>query len=181
MTISTKVWKPSNSFKLCEHDRAHVLVLYPLYNHLLQIPHVFYWSVLHEYDDHVHEAAILLGDEQESKLGEVDKCIVVMRGGWCWCSSAITHLGASPIHMYKTKARTILILIIPMLVVKPKLHENALALCSFISYSHYVVLCLVSYFSLLLLKNSFHFCLKPKVALHIFLVILAKSIFDRSR
>jgi hypothetical protein len=45
---------------------------------------------------------------------------------WLWGvvdiadSSAITHIGASSIQMYKTKARTILILIIPMLVVKPK-------------------------------------------------------------
>jgi hypothetical protein len=37
-------------------------------------------------------------------------------------SSTITHLGASPIHMYKRKSRTILIMIIPMLVVDPELH-----------------------------------------------------------
>jgi hypothetical protein len=38
-------------------------------------------------------------------------------------------------------------MIIPILVVKLKLDENALALCSFISHPHHVVLCLVSYFS----------------------------------
>jgi hypothetical protein len=39
------------------------------------MPHVFYRPTLHEHDDHAHEAAILLRDEQESKLGEVDECI----------------------------------------------------------------------------------------------------------
>jgi hypothetical protein len=69
-------------------------------------------------------------------------------------SLAITRIEASIIHMYKIKARTIIILIISMLVVKPKLSENALALYSFISHSHHIVFRLVSYFSLFAITQT---------------------------
>jgi hypothetical protein len=74
----------------------------------------------------------------------------------------------------------IVIMIIPMLVVKPKLHENVLALRCFISDLHHVVLCLVSYFSLFAITQALVLVLLEIIGifLHSF-VILAKGIFDR--
>jgi hypothetical protein len=84
--------------------------------------------------------------------------------------------------MYKRKARTILILIIPMLVVKPKLLEAALAVCNFISLSHRIILCFVSYFSLFAITQTLiSLSLEIKGSFMHSLVILAKSIFDHSR
>jgi hypothetical protein len=79
--------------------------------------------------------------------------VVFMRSGWRWfvCNH---HIWASRIHMYERKTRTTLILIISMLVVEPKLPENALALCSFISHLHHVVLYLISYFSLFAITQT---------------------------
>jgi hypothetical protein len=37
------------------------------------MPHVVQWLTRHEHDDHVYQVGILLGDEKESKLGEVDE------------------------------------------------------------------------------------------------------------
>jgi hypothetical protein len=37
------------------------------------MPHLFYRLKLREHDEFVDEAVIFLGDEQESKLGEVDE------------------------------------------------------------------------------------------------------------
>jgi hypothetical protein len=97
-------------------------------------------------------------------------------------SSAITHIGASPILMYKRKTKTILIMIIPMLAMEPKLPGNALALCSFISHLHHVVIFHASYFSLFgTTQTSFQFRLESKVSLRFFFVILAKCILDYSR
>jgi hypothetical protein len=72
--------------------------------------------------------------------------------------------------MYKRKSRTILIMIIPMLVVEPKLPENVLA--SEVSLAIYIALFsvfLVNLVCLVLLKHSFHFCLKSKVGSRILL------------
>jgi hypothetical protein len=69
-----------------------------------------------------------------------------------------------------------------MLVVDPKLLQNDLVFCSFISHLHHVALCLFSYFSVLAITHtlvSLSLGIKGSLA-HSF-VILAKSIFDRSR
>jgi hypothetical protein len=91
-------------------------------------------------------------------------------------SSAITHLGASPIHMYRRKSITIQIMIIHMLVVDPKLHENTLSHCSFISHLHRVALYLSSYFSFLaIIQTPVSLLLGIKGSLVHSFVILARA------
>jgi hypothetical protein len=73
-------------------------------------------------------------------------------------------------------------MIIPMLVAKPRLPENALAYCSFIRHLHRVALCLSSYFSLLAITQTLvSLLLGIKGSLAHSFVILAKSIFNRSQ
>jgi hypothetical protein len=69
-----------------------------------------------------------------------------------------------------------------MLVVDPKLPENALALCCFNSHLHCVALYLFSYFSLLAITQTFVLLsLGIKGCPTHSFVILAKSIFNHSR
>jgi hypothetical protein len=72
-------------------------------------------------------------------------------------------------------------MIIPMLAMEPKLRENTLALCSFISHLHRV-LYLVSYFRLFAIAQTLvPLSLKTKGSFALSIIILAKSVFDRSR
>jgi hypothetical protein len=70
---------------------------------------------------------------------------------------------------------------IPMLMVNPKLHENALALeVSLVIYTALLSVFLVTFVYLLLLKHLFHQTSGIKGNLMHSFVILAKIIFDRS-
>jgi hypothetical protein len=71
-------------------------------------------------------------------------------------------------------------MIIPMLVVDPKLPENALAHCNFIIYLHRVALHLSIYSSLVAITQTIvSLSLGTKGSLVHSFVIIAKSIFNR--